>query len=1021
MYQPAHTAARLRPLALALALAAALAAGPAAAQKATGDIFGRAPANTSVSIRSVDTGLAREVQADASGRYVFNQLPTGRYVVSADGSSREVTVKLGTGSEVDFSATGSQALGTIEVTGNAINPIDVSSVESATVFQAEQLAALPVARDVSSVALLAPGTVRGDSSIGREGTTLASFGGASVAENGYYINGFDVTNIRNFTSFANLPFEAIGQQQVKTGGYGAEFGRSLGGVINIVSKRGGNDFKAGVAAYWEPESLREHAPDVKSIADPITYYKFTAADTRSDYAYNIYASGPIIKDRLFFFALAEARDTKAEDFDQNTSELMRDRKPHGMVKLDWNITDSHILEFTGISNRDYERSRFFSNDLDNDEFHEVEDPYRTRHGRETPGYVEKYGGEVYIGRYTGYLTDNFTLSAQYGELTALNAARTPRNLPGGDCPAVYDSRRTPSATDFLGCWDENQFTIQDPDAPEERDHRRAARIDLDWHIGSHTLRGGYDAEKFDSTNVGDTMSGGAYWRYYRTGANGAVVNGVPLPGNTEYVRLRDYSTTSGSYSVENTAFYLEDSWQLTDNFLTYLGARAERFDNKNAEGVSFAKSDYLYAPRLGFSWNASGDGTNKLFGNAGRYYIPIASNTNIRASAAERYIHTFYLFQGIDPRTAAPVTLGQQIGGPSIVSTGVTPVPETVTAGNLKPMYQDEAILGFQHAFDSGWSAGVRGVWRKIRNGMDDYCYNGAFSQWAADNGYDDFDASTVPQCVILNPGKDAQFAVDLNNDGTLTNVTIPARYFDIAEYQRQYRAVELFWERPWDGRWSLQGSYTWSRSRGNAEGYVNSSLGQGDAGITQDFDFPSFGDGAYGDLPNDRRHTLKLFGSYQLAPEWRFSGNLLVQSGRPVNCLGFTPANARDATPPGGPLGSDEYSSPSSFYCVSGFETGPDGVPRPIHTLYSRGGFGRTPWIKSIDLSVAWLPKIGDGNVTFKVDVFNILNSQKALQLNETGDINRGSPEPNPDFRLPDTYQAARSFRFTARYDFSL
>ncbi|TDR38251.1 TonB-dependent receptor-like protein [Tahibacter aquaticus] len=1012
---------RARPLALSLALAAAFASGPTLAQKATGDIFGHTQANSSVSIRSVDTGLSREVQSDAKGRYVFNQLPTGRYVVSAEGSEREVTVRIGTGAEVDFAAKGSAELATIEVTGNAINPIDVSSVESATVFSAAQLAALPVGRDVTSVALLAPGTVRGDSSIGRSGSSLASFGGASVAENGYYINGFDVTNIRNFTSFASLPFEAIGEQQVKTGGYGAEFGRSLGGVINIVSKRGSNEFHAGVASYWAPESLREHAPNVSSIESPNNYYRYTYSDTRSDQSFNVYGSGPIIKDRLFFFAIAEGRDVKTEDFDENTSNLVTDSQPHGLVKLDWNITDSHILEFTGISNRDYEKNRNFSNDLDGTVPIHIEDPYSTRHNRETPGYVEKYGGEVYIGRYTGYLTDNLTLSAQYGELTALNAVRSPRNLPGADCPAVYDSRRSAGVTDYLGCWDENQFTIQDPTAPDERDRRRATRIDLDWQIGSHTVRGGYDAEKFDSTNVGLTNSGGVYYRYFRTGPNGSTVNGVALPGNTEYVRKRDYATKSGAYAVENTAFYLEDSWQIADRFLVYAGARAERFDNRNATGVSFAKSDYLYAPRLGFSWDTSGDATTKVFGNAGRYYIPIASNTNIRVSAAELFIHTFYRFDGVDPRTGAPVTLGQQIGTPSVVGDGTTPVPDTVTAGNLKPMYQDEAILGLQHAFDSGWTAGVRGVWRKVRNGMDDYCYHGAFYAWAVDNGYTDFDASTVPQCVILNPGKDAEFALDLNNDGTLTRVTIPARYFDIAEYQRQYRAFEIFWERPWDGKWSLQGSYTWARSRGNAEGYVNSSIGQGDAGITQDFDFPSFGDGAYGDLPNDRRHTLKLFGTYELAPQWRVAGNLLIQSGRPINCLGFPPPEARDFEGPDGSSGSGEYTSPSSFYCVSGVETMPDGTTRTIHTLYNRGSFGRTPWIKSIDFSVAWVPKVGNGDLTLKVDIFNVLNSQKVLQYNETGDIARGDPHHNPDFLLPDTYQAARSFRFTARYDFSL
>jgi hypothetical protein len=997
--------ARLQRSALVLALGAIIAAGQVHAQKATGDIFGHTSANSTVSIESTETGLKREITADANGRFSFNQLPTGKYKVSDGSNSREVTVRVGTGSEVNFAAAVSQSLETIEVTGNAINPIDVSSVESATVFTAEQIAALPVARDVSSVALLAPGTVKGDGGLGRVGGTLASFGGASVAENGYYINGFDVTNIRNFTSFATLPFEAIGQQQVKTGGYGAEFGRSLGGVINIVTKRGTNEFKAGAAVYWEPESLQEHAPNVRSVQRPDAYYKFTNADEDSSLNYNVYGSGPIIKDRLFFFAMAEGRDERRDRYDEETSSAVKDTKPHGIVKLDWNITDNHIVEFTGITNRDYEQVRNYTNT----------DHYSTTHDDLVSSYKRKYGGEVYIGKYTGYLTDNLTVSAQYGELTALNGAQSPRTLPSAACPAVYDSRDNPGATIYMGCWDEAQFTISDPNAADERDRRRAGRVDLDWKLGDHSIRAGYDGEKFDSTNVGLTMSGGKYYRYYRTPAAGGRVNGVNLPGNTEYVRVRDYATQSGSYDVENTAFYLEDNWQITDRFLAYVGVRSESFDNKNGSGISFAKSDNLYAPRLGFSWDVEGDASTKIFGSGGRYYIPIASNTNIRASAAELFVHTFYQFTGIDPVTAAPITLGSQIGAPVVTSPGIVPVPDTVTAGNLKPMYQDEIILGFQHAFDSGWTAGVRGVWRKVKNGMDDYCYHGAFERWAEDNGHDDFDSSTVPECVILNPGNDAEFALDLDGSGNLTRVTIPNRYFDIPKYRRKYNAFEFFWERPWDGKWSVQGSYTWAHSRGNAEGYVNSSIEQGDAGITQDFDFPSFMDGADGRLPNNRRHTIKLFGVAQIAEEWRVGTNWLIQSGRPTNCLGFVPEGARDFD------GSGSYISPSSFYCVDHIDIDDQGNPHPVSTLRPRGSAGDTPWVTSIDLSLAWIPNFANKNFTLKLDVFNVFNAKRALQFNETGDLNRGSPEPNGDFRLIDTYQSPRAVRLTARYDFSL
>ncbi len=85
---------------------------------------------------------------------------------------------------------------------------------------------------------------------------LASFGGASVAENAYYVNGFNITNSFRNLNFSKIPFEAIAEQQMKTGGYGAEFGRSLGGVVNQTTKRGTNEFQTGSNVYWTPGSMR---------------------------------------------------------------------------------------------------------------------------------------------------------------------------------------------------------------------------------------------------------------------------------------------------------------------------------------------------------------------------------------------------------------------------------------------------------------------------------------------------------------------------------------------------------------------------------------------------------------------------------------------------------------------------------------------------------------------------------------------------------------------------------------------
>lgn len=218
----------------------------AVAQSSEGSIYGRGKPGDKITITSIENGATRQITVDANGTYTAAKLQPGSYRVEGDGITRDVNVAIGSGTAVDLAVDNVSRV----VVKGVRSVIDVSSVESNTVFTAEQMAALPVARDANSFALLAPGVIKGDADLGVGG--LPSFGGSSVAENGYYINGFDVTNIRNFLSYANLPFDAIGAQQVKSGGYGAEFGRSLGGVVSLVTKRGTNTWKGGASVYWEP-------------------------------------------------------------------------------------------------------------------------------------------------------------------------------------------------------------------------------------------------------------------------------------------------------------------------------------------------------------------------------------------------------------------------------------------------------------------------------------------------------------------------------------------------------------------------------------------------------------------------------------------------------------------------------------------------------------------------------------------------------------------------------------------------
>lgn len=302
-----HNKRILQRTALALILTTCMAS--AYAQSTTGDIIGNGPASQRVQIKNLATGNAREVRTAADGRFRISSLPIGEYEVSTlDGntvvSTTKVRVIAGQGSTANFTATdGATSLDRITVRGHWPNQIDATSVETRTTFTAEQLNTLPVGRDITSVSLLTPGTVASSGYF-----SPASFGGASAAENSYYVDGFNVTNLYDSLSFSEVPFQAIDQLDIQTGGYGAPYGFSTGGVTSVNVKRGTNEWKGGFSWSGIPAGLREKAPDTfRTDGSLLRSYDRNSSSTNT---YTAWVGGPLIEDKLFVFALAESGKSK---------------------------------------------------------------------------------------------------------------------------------------------------------------------------------------------------------------------------------------------------------------------------------------------------------------------------------------------------------------------------------------------------------------------------------------------------------------------------------------------------------------------------------------------------------------------------------------------------------------------------------------------------------------------------------------------------------------------------------------
>jgi hypothetical protein len=1000
----------------AAAVAVSLGLAVPAMANTTGSIYGQAKEGAVITFKNQNTGLSRQITIDESGRFNFNGVPPGSYeVTSSNGGKRIVQVVLGTGSSVLFNSDDTEV---IVVSGSSISVIDTTSVESTKVFTQDQIEMLPVGRDNTSVALLAPGTVPGDPTFGN----LASFGGSSVAENGYYIDGFDVTNIRSFLSFASIPFDAVSQTQVKTGGYGAEFGRSLGGVTNTIIKSGTNEWEFTASAYYTPDSLRGDYQDVEDRSQTDGTLAVYQSDYMSDsLEYNFSAGGPIIEDTLFVYANLMMQNKESESFYRTESSTRTVSNPNGLIKLDWYITDDHILSGTYIQNETEIDRVYYENAADSF--------YTGMHGTETTKYTEENGGDIFVANYTGHLTNDLTVSLMYGQLTDKNQNKIPRNPDeeGAQCARAIDTMddRTWGNRINVGCWNTAQTFILDPVPESARDERESFKVDVDYTIGNHTIRAGYNAEEFTSYTLGSQYTGGAYYRYFESNedSNGGVINGVNLPYGDRAVRVRTSDTKSGDFKVENTAFYIEDYWQVTDQWMVYAGLRSENFTNFDSQGNVFVEAKDLIAPRLGFSWDVDGDSTKKFYGTLGRYYIPIAGNTNIRATRLETSSQYFYEVDGFDPVTGDPVNQGALIGGG--YTDNQVPDARVIAVTDLKPMHQDELILGYQQEIGNDWTAGVKLMYRKIQDGMDDMCSHDGFYDWGQDQGLamandsndwvtpeGGFDVGSMQGCIIVNPGNDINIFADINSDGNVQEINVPNEYFGLADYKRSYKGLEFTMEKAFNDDWYANVSYVWSKSEGNIEGYVNSTLGQEDAGATQDFDHKKFQDGSDGYLPNDRTHVIKAFGAYKLTGELSITANLTLASGTPLSCNGYIPTDDMMTGD-----GSTVYDEPnfrrygaSSFYCAN--ENGDA-------ELSNRGDYGRTDWTYMVDAGLSYVPTWADDNLTLQVDVFNLLDSNTAIQYNQQKDLAQGSGEINPNFLAPTAFQAPRSVRFTARYRF--
>lgn len=1001
------------------ALSVAVMAPAMAQSNATGTIYGTVTpgADVRVTIESAATGLRRSITPDAQGRFQATSLPTGTYKVSqlkgsTVVSSVEVDASVGQGAEAVFASAAS--IQTVQISGTR-RAIDVSSTNNGATFKARELAALPIARNVEAIIQLAPNTTRADSRFAGG----ASFGGGAASENSYYINGFPVVNPLTGLGASQLPFGAIAEAQVLTGGFGAEFGRSIGGVVNVITKSGSNNWEVGGIVAVEPGSWRAKPKDIYyaktgvpvNAATDGTLRLARAENTQERKVYGAYVGGPIVQDKLFFFVSGEQTKTNeglvngfsSANAATNARNGWRSRDTNVdryMVKIDWNIADNHRLEYTALGDS--------PNVTNNDSGFVYATRSRTGAVTSTAARenVDNNGGDTKMLKYTGNLTDDLVVTALYG----MTKSNHQNNFPGYN-PSLFQVTALP-ANQVPGVTYNNPQGITGTIlAPGSVDNVESARLDLEYRLGSHTLRGGLDQTKIESLKAGDFRAGGGTWTYLKA-ANPNVpideVAGFTIPspasgggyGTQGYYVTKDlFSTVTDSYG-QQSAFYLEDKFQITKNLLLTLGVRSESFKNQNDSKTTFLEMKNQINPRFAAAWDVFGDASLKVYGTAGRYSVPIPTHISVRGAGRSLFTAQYYTYSGVDAN-GAPTGLVQL--SPPLSNNNEynqDKVVATLAALDMKPSYQDEMTVGFEKAFSPSLTFGGKATYRQLKQTIDDFCDVRPFEAYAAAKNI----AITNPlwgnTCQTFNPGQDNTFMVDFAGDATkLTKVFLSAKDQRFPKPKRTYAAVDLFAEHPFRNGWYAKLMYTWSRNQGNTEGQVRSDNGQADVAVTSVWDYPELMIGADGLLPNDRTHQVKAFGFTEITKEIMLGGNVLLASGRPRSCIGSEPVASVAVTH------SPNYSN-QTFWCL--------GATRAENVITQRGSLGRLPTDFRLDLNVAYKPTVAPG-LQLRVDVFNVFNRQAVQNVTEA--YNSAS-NVSSLYGTPLSLTAPRSGRLSVSYD---
>lgn len=706
---------------LPLALAAGLAA-PALMAQTTGTLVGkvtdprgRPVAGAVVTIQGANIQGVRTSVADKQGRYRFNLISPGpcRITATAKGFAKEevastqvkaeiddmetllnMTVQAATQIALDQVTTRDLVLkplgeATVEVVAETQNVVDVKAAAVGQNFTSDSFLNLPTSRDFANIANLTPGVTED-----REGFKV--YGGTG-AENNYVVDGINTTNVEFGKQGKKIPVEFIQEFQVKTGGYDAEYGKATGGIVNVITKSGGNEFTGDVFYYYESKGLQAsntHANEGFKPA-PLGFRNV-------DFGFDL--GGYFIKDKLWFLIAFDRSDRSSTDkiltgVTAGSSASNKSTRDLFAGKLTWRINENQSLVASFLGDPE-----------------ELTGAVKPALGPEaTYTGISKTGGTDYSLRYEISGADWF------GQAQLSRHQETNSTLPSGagaNVVQLTDQTLGGAVTGGFGRFDEKAFT---------RDNFAASFSKI---FGAHELKVGFDLQD-DAADTRRGFSGGQSVIKYD---NPATPGSNPIYVHTWWTT--PFATLPSAPSItftskpkhESKAYFLQDKWTVNSGLTLNLGIRLDETTVIDPQGITRLTLKNQWAPRLGLVWDWKGKGQDKVYASLCRFYEQVPMDLVIRSFSAERNPAVInYDPASFTPNSAAEADYGDVS---SIIGGYNEPVDD-----KLKGQYSDEFILGVETTVKERYTVGVKFIRRYLGRVIED--------------GY----AASTGDYFIMNPG----------------------------------------------------------------------------------------------------------------------------------------------------------------------------------------------------------------------------------------------------------------------------